>query len=152
MNMAGRCHENGWGTPKDNEIAADWYRRSAEQGDEIAPPHRAHPKARDHGKYSKPAPRIAAESGHLCPSGVKMRRTRIEHIESALPPLALRNRQLRATTGLKHRSQKSFDNVISAGKQCRRQFETERLSSLKVDEQLNFCGLLDRQTRRLFAL
>src|SRR5215467_11026738 len=48
--------------------------------------------------------------------------------------------------------QKSFDNVISAGKQCRRQFETERLSSLKIDEQLNFCGLLDRQTRRLFAL
>jgi hypothetical protein len=38
--------------------------------------------------------------------------------------------------------QKSFDNVISAGKQCRRQFETERLSSLKIDEQLNFCGLL----------
>jgi TPR repeat protein len=32
MNMAGRCHENGWGAAKDNALAADWYRRSAEAG------------------------------------------------------------------------------------------------------------------------
>ena len=57
-----------------------------------------------------------------------------------------------ATTRPHAPQQKLFDNVISAGKQCRRQFETERLSSLKIDEQLNFCGLLDRQTRQLFAL
>jgi len=40
--------------------------------------------------------------------------------------------------------QKSFDNVISAGEQCRRQFETERLSSLKIDEQLNFAARSSR--------
>ena len=52
-----------------------------------------------------------------------------------------------------HRSKNpSFDNVISAGKQCRRQFETECLSSLKIDEQFNFCGLLDRQIRHFRPL
>src|SRR5215472_568751 len=46
----------------------------------------------------------------------------------------------------------SFDNIISARKQCRRQFETERLGGREIDEQLNFCGLLDRQISQLFAL
>lgn len=32
MNMAGRCFENGWGTPIDLQQAAKWYRRSAEAG------------------------------------------------------------------------------------------------------------------------
>jgi TPR repeat protein len=32
MNMAGRCHENGWGVPVDLGRAADWYRRSAQAG------------------------------------------------------------------------------------------------------------------------
>jgi hypothetical protein len=39
----------------------------------------------------------------------------------------------------------SFDNIIGAREQCRRQFETERLGGLEIDEQLNLCGLLDRQ-------
>jgi hypothetical protein len=68
---------------------------------------------------------------------------------SALPPKGDINRRngvcpLGAQKRTQAPQQKSFDNVISAGKQCRRQFETERLSSLKIDEQLNFCGLLDR--------
>jgi hypothetical protein len=46
----------------------------------------------------------------------------------------------------------SFDNIIGAGKECRRYFETERLGGLEIDEQLNFCGLLDRQVSWLFAL
>jgi hypothetical protein len=46
----------------------------------------------------------------------------------------------------------SFDNIIGAGKQCRRHFETERLGGLEINEQLNFCGLLDRQIGRFFAL
>jgi len=32
MNLLGRCHEHAWGTAHDSEIAADWYRRSAEGG------------------------------------------------------------------------------------------------------------------------
>src|ERR1700722_16963720 len=28
MNMVGRCHENGWGTPADAEAAAQWYESS----------------------------------------------------------------------------------------------------------------------------
>ena len=46
----------------------------------------------------------------------------------------------------------SFDNIIGAGKQCRRHFETEHLGSLEIDEKLNFRGLLDRQISRLFTL
>jgi hypothetical protein len=32
MNLVGRCHEEGWATPKDPAAAQDWYRRSAEGG------------------------------------------------------------------------------------------------------------------------
>src|SRR6185437_2894783 len=32
MNQAGRCHEEGSGTPRDLAAAADWYRKSAEGG------------------------------------------------------------------------------------------------------------------------
>ena len=32
MNMVGRCHELGWGTPVDVELAAVWYRCAAEKG------------------------------------------------------------------------------------------------------------------------
>ncbi len=32
MNLAGRCCEQGWGTPRDPGAAAAWYRRSAEGG------------------------------------------------------------------------------------------------------------------------
>ena len=32
MNLAGRCCEEGWGTPRSLDAAADWYRRSAEAG------------------------------------------------------------------------------------------------------------------------
>lgn len=32
MNMVGRCHENGWGTPVDFFAAGNWYRRAAGAG------------------------------------------------------------------------------------------------------------------------
>jgi hypothetical protein len=32
MNLTGRCCEQGWGSPKDPEAAAHWYRLSAEGG------------------------------------------------------------------------------------------------------------------------
>ena len=32
MNLVGRCCEEGWGTPRNLDAAADWYRRSAEAG------------------------------------------------------------------------------------------------------------------------
>jgi uncharacterized protein len=32
MNLVGRCHEEGWATPKDLVAAQGWYRRSAEGG------------------------------------------------------------------------------------------------------------------------
>ncbi len=32
MNMVGRCHENGWGTPVDFFAAANWYRQAARKG------------------------------------------------------------------------------------------------------------------------
>lgn len=32
MNMVGRCHENGWGTPVDYFAAANWYRQAARTG------------------------------------------------------------------------------------------------------------------------
>ena len=32
MNLVGRCCEEGWGTHRDLEAAASWYRRSAEGG------------------------------------------------------------------------------------------------------------------------
>src|SRR5262245_3789192 len=67
----------------------------------------------------------------------------------AAPALAVetwyRSETMRRGRNQAHTSQqKSFNNVISAGKQCRRQFETELLSSFEINEQLNFCGLLDR--------
>ena len=32
MSLVGRCHEEGWATPRDPATALDWYRRSAEGG------------------------------------------------------------------------------------------------------------------------
>src|SRR4029453_5750254 len=46
----------------------------------------------------------------------------------------------------------SFDHLVGAGDECPRDLEAERLSCLKVDDQLDFRGLLDCQVGRLFAL
>src|SRR5262249_13670919 len=46
----------------------------------------------------------------------------------------------------------SFDNLVGTGEQRRRHVEAECLGGLKIDEQLDFCGLLDRQVGRLLAL
>jgi TPR repeat protein len=36
MNMVGRCHEQGWGTPIDYAAAAHWYRKAALRGHDWA--------------------------------------------------------------------------------------------------------------------
>jgi hypothetical protein len=55
---------------------------AAEKCDEFPPPHGAYPKAKDHELII--APCIAAKSGPSSPSWVTKRRTRSEHILSAL--------------------------------------------------------------------
>jgi hypothetical protein len=47
---------------------------------------------------------------------------------------------------LMQRSEKRalFDQLVGAGEERRRQREPERIRGLEVDDQFNFCGLLDR--------
>src|ERR1700747_1292283 len=45
----------------------------------------------------------------------------------------------------------SFDHLIGAGEQRRRNFEAERLRALEIDHELVFCRRLHRQLGRLLA-
>src|SRR5262249_38721342 len=45
-----------------------------------------------------------------------------------------------------------FDDFVDEGKHHRRNFDAERLGSLEIDEQVEFCGLHNRQVDGLFAL
>ena len=45
-----------------------------------------------------------------------------------------------------------FDNLVGGDKQSFWDRDAERLGGLEIDEQFDFCGLLDWQVRRLLAL
>ncbi len=70
MNMAGRCHENGWGTLPDDAEAAGWYRRSAAAGDDWGAYNYAHMLFDGRGGVAEDRVaafalyRHAAENGH----------------------------------------------------------------------------------------
>ena len=56
-----------------------------------------------------------------------------------------------SSAGKFHRGPSSFDHLVGAADQRQRNGEAERLSSLQVDDKLDFGGLLDRQIGRLLA-
>ena len=63
---------------------------------------------------------------------------------------------LRAISGSMHRKKmyrvSLFDHLVGDGEQPRREAEVERLGSLDVDHELEFCRLLDGQIDWLCAL
>src|SRR5215831_73813 len=48
--------------------------------------------------------------------------------------------------------QSLFDHLVGAAEQAQRERNTQRLRSLEIDDQLDFCDLLHRQVGRPFAL
>src|SRR5262245_2593096 len=46
----------------------------------------------------------------------------------------------------------SFDDLVGAGEQGRRDFQSERFGNLEVDQELELCCLVDRQVGCVFAL
>src|SRR6516162_8435782 len=58
----------------------------------------------------------------------------------------------RRDTAREQRRGISFDDLFGAREDRRRDRQAERLSSLEIDHQLEFCRLLDRQIRRLGAI
>jgi len=55
-------------------------RHTAEQGDELAPLHRADPKPKEHGKYNRLEPCIAAKAARSCPPWVSAPDQRTGHL------------------------------------------------------------------------
>jgi hypothetical protein len=46
----------------------------------------------------------------------------------------------------------SFDHLVGEGEQGRRHGDAKRIGGLEVDDELKFCGLLNRQVGWLFPL
>jgi hypothetical protein len=59
--------------------------------------------------------------------------------------------RFRANSGLMRRSiSASFDHLVGAGEQCRRNFHADHFGGFEIYDQFNFCGLLNWQVTRLF--
>jgi hypothetical protein len=64
---------------------------------------------------------------------------------SAQCPNCPRKRKSIRPLAMSQKCQKqSFDQLVGAAKQRQRDGQAERLGGLEVDDELNFCGLLDR--------
>ena len=68
-------------------------------------------------------------------------RTKTGNVCSALCPFASQDHLVGTVTGRSRVG--SFDHLVGAGEQRRRQFDAEHPGSLEVEDQLDFCGLLD---------
>ena len=84
------------------------------------------------------------------------RTSRPETVMSALPPkadIAERDRHVRfVPSGLMNATRHILlDYLIGTAKQCDRKAETQRLGSLKIDDQFNFALLHNGQVADLFT-
>src|SRR5262249_30111621 len=98
-----------------------------------------------------------------CPLWVKKRTFAVHQLMSALHPIATAKAKSRkrpcllyprkricavhspmSALGQKRTWSALFDHLISAGEQRRRYGEVQRFGRFQIDDQIDFCGLLDR--------